>query len=397
MRVLFVAALPPERSSMVGRILPLAQEVHAAGHAVEILTLSGARRGPYTERRDVGGIRLRTVGPALRATDEIHPHPVRTFVRFLMGHTALARALATAKADVVILEKPQPQNTFPALSFAQRVSVPLVLDLDDLEAEASRLPALFRWAFARLESQAVEHAAVVTVASAALAEHVRALRPRVRMELVPTGARLPPTIPNAHLRERLGLPADAKVILYVGSLSIASGHRVDHLLDAFAKLAHTMPNVHLVLAGNGLDEQRLRATARSLPPAANIHFLGRFTPPSDFALAHDADLLVDPVDRSLTNQAKSSHRVLLALATGTPIVAGAVGIRPLMLPPALHVTCLYDPDDPDALRAALARGLHESVRDHFRLYTADRIHPWTWPVLGPRFVHLLQSVARSTS
>lgn len=397
MRVLFVSALPPERSSMVGRILPLAQEVRVAGrgHVVDILTLSGARRRPYVESREVEGVHIRTVGPALRATDDHHPNPVRALPRFLAGQAALTKALSTRKADVIILAKPQPQNTFPVLSWAEHTATPLVVDLDDRETEASRLPGPVRGAAGHLETQAVQQATAVTAATPALVEHAHALRPAARAEFLPTGIRIPATIPSARLRERLGLSPDAKIILYVGSLSMHSGHRVDALLEAFNELADAVPSAHLVLAGDGIDEQRLRA-ACSLPPVASrIHFLGRFAPPEDFALAHEANLLVDPVDRSLANEAKSSHRVLLALATGTPVVAGDVGVRPLFLPATLHKACLYDPDNPKALGAALAHGLHPTFRAQFRARTHGRIDQWTWPALGKQFVSLLESLIPS--
>lgn len=396
MRVLFVAALPPERSSIIGRILPLAREVRVAGHghAVEVLTLSGAHRGRYRERQEIDGVRLRTVGPALRATDDAHPNPLTVLPRFFQGQAALARALSTVKADVVVLAKPQPQNTFPVLSWAERTSVPLIVDLDDRETEASRLPTIVRSALAHLETQAIEHAAVVTAASPALVEYARSIRPTTRVEFLPTGLRIPATIPSAHLKERLNLPPDAAIILYVGSLSIASGHRVDALLEAFNASLEAAPTAHLVLAGDGIDAEPLRRQAESSPARDRIHFLGRFTPPWDFALAKEATLLVDPVDRSLTNEAKSSHRVLLALATGTPVVAGAVGIRPLFLPSALHTVCLYNPDTPGELRAALLRGLNAGLREQFREQSRDLIQQWTWDVLGKQFVQILESLKR---
>ncbi|MDP3685892.1 MAG: hypothetical protein Q8R32_03610, partial [bacterium] len=120
--------------------------------------------------------------------------------------------------------------------------------------------------------------------------------------------------------------------------------------------------------------------------------LGRFTPPEDIAIAREVDLLVDPVDRSLANEAKSSHRVLLALATGTPIIAGAVGIRTHLLPPTLHATCLYDPDNASALAPVLARGLEPHTKHQFRAQTRDLVDQWTWPVLGEQFVRLLESL-----
>lgn len=396
MHALFVTALPPERSSFVGRLLPLARALQSAGHATSILTLSGARMPPYQHAEDRGGVEIRAVGPNLRATETPAPTPPDTWSRLRAGRAALTQALAETAADVVILAKPQVQNTPPTLAFARARGVPLVLEVDDLEAEASRLPALARFYARMLERSAAHRAALITACSPFLVEHYRRLHPRARVEFLPTGISVPARVPPARLRERLGLPPEAKVILYLGSLSIASGHRVDLLIDAYAQLItrNSEHPVDLVLAGDGLDAGWLRGMARRSLAAERIHFLGRFEPPEDIALAREADLLADPVDATPTNEAKSSHRVLLALATGTPVVAGGVGIRALLLPPALREACLYHPSAPGALTAALRRGLDPALRREFREQTAGRIDQWTWETLGKRFVSLLEFLAR---
>lgn len=75
----------------------------------------------------------------------------------------------------------------------------------------------------------------------------------------------------ARLRQDLGIPATAPVILYASKLQ----HRkhADHLLDAFLRLRlRTLPrDAHLVLAGDGELLPRLRAMAKDVP---EVHFLG---------------------------------------------------------------------------------------------------------------------------
>lgn len=421
MRVVFVAALPPDRSSMVGRILPLARAVRAAGHEVVLYTLSGTdTRHQVTTPVDTW---FRTVGPNIRPTDDTAPSPFHSLLRWRSGMSGLRRALATEEPDVVVLTKPQLQNTAPALELAQRTGAPLVVDTDDLEAEASRLPWPFRAHAATLEARAARAASLITACSPYLVEYYRALvqqqtsevRERhtsevCRVEMLPTGIDVPAHVSPANLRQRLCLPADAKIILYVGSLSLASGHRVDTLIWAFVELVRSsVPDtegiasprpraglamtsqLHLVIAGSGLDETKLqRLTTLDSRLATRVHFLGRFSPPEDLALAHEADLLVDPVDSSPVSQAKSSHRLLLALATGTPIVAGAVGMRPFLLPTRLHDLCLYDAKDPHALPSALARGLASPMRTRFAETTRGCVQRYTWVTLGARFARLLE-------
>lgn len=382
---------------MVGRILPLAEELGAAGYIVDVLTLSGNEQPPFITETSYGRhVTLRTVGPSLRATRTAHAPLSHTAKRFFTGRAALRDALTQYSPRTVVLAKPQLQNTSPAISFAKERRVPLLLDLDDDEVRSSRIPALLRGYVAGLEARAIRAAAAVTAASPALVEHVREHRPDVNVTLFPTGIRIPSIIRHARLRERLGLSSDAKILLYIGSLSLSSGHRVDMLIDAFAHLAKSLPNAHLAIGGDGIDAGILQHHAQESGVAQRIHFLGRFTPPEDIALAREADLLVDPVDHSPANIAKSSHRILVALAAGTPVIAGNVGIRPMLLPPALHRLCLYDPDTPTALHDAIVRGLTGNLRLQFQQQTIGLIDQWTWPILRRTFVQILESITHST-
>lgn len=395
MNVLAITALPPERSSFVGRILPLMRALHGAGNRVEILTLSGAVHPPFTETiQDPHGVEIHVVGPNLRPTSVTTPTQRQTWQRYHAGRHALFRTLTDRRTDVVVLAKPQLQNTGPALAFATRTRTPLVLDADDLEPTASRFPPPLRWWMRRLDHQAARAATVITACSPFLVAHYRRLNPRARVVLLPTGIDLPTNIPPAHLRARLRLSPRVSIVLYVGSLSLSSGHRVDLLLNAWSRLSLDHGgNVHLVISGNGVDEEALRArVARDAALNSRVHFLGRFTPPEDIALAREADLLVDPVDHSLTVAAKSSHRTMLALATGTPIVTGAVGVQLVLLPPTLHALCFYDPARRDNLAEALSRGLAPSAKAAFQQGTHGALQQWRWDTLGKHFVALLETL-----
>lgn len=385
-------------------MLPLAAALAAAGHRVTALALSGRRNPPYEGMADQTGVAVRTVGPSLRATETNSPPVWTTVSRFLHGHWALRKALARTTADAVILAKPQVQNTGPAIQYARVTGVPLIVDTDDIEAYASRLPGPLRLYAAALERRAVRSAQLVTACSPFLAERAKRQNTLARVEFLPTGIHVPSHIPKRALRENLGLSPCARILLYVGSLSRPSGHRVDILLDAFHRVLETRPSdterhgpdIHLALAGDGIDLDLLRAHARSLPLiAGRVHFLGAFTPPEDIALAREADLLVDPVDTRMVNEAKSSHRMMLALVTGTPIVAGNVGIRPHLLPPDLHADCLYDPSSLTDFVRALTRALTPEFREEFRRGVSEGSDRWLWSTMGPAFVRLVEETVRA--
>ena len=96
------------------------------------------------------------------------------------------------------------------------------------------------------------------------------------------------------------------------------GKGVETLLDALPALLAAHPDAQLVIAGAGVDRERLEERARGLGVAAAVHFLG-FVPDSG-AVLRGADVFV------LSSWAESFPYVILdAMALGRPIVATDVG------------------------------------------------------------------------
>lgn len=385
MKALFVATLPPRSPTIIGRTLPLARAVEQHGHGVGIVTLGHNQDGAGDT-----GVPVRVVGPALRGPEAGRP-PLPTILRRLhAGARALADALAKERADVVVVVKPHPQNVWAA----RRASRPLILDADDDERWASRLSWMERAVMARIERHAARRATLVTACSPALVRRFAADLRAPRVELVPTGiASSRETASVLNLRARLGLDARAEILLYVGSIALASGHRVDHVLEAWETLADERPALHLAIAGDGIDTNRIRERAARKRHADRIHFLGRFSPPDAEGMARQATLLVDPADRSPAAEAKSSFRTLLALKTGVPVVAGDVGVRRMFLPPSIHRWALYEPGNRDALLAGLREGLTKRAREEFQRETSGLWNQWSWDRIGARFTALLEEIA----
>jgi glycosyltransferase involved in cell wall biosynthesis len=157
----------------------------------------------------------------------------------------------------------------------------------------------------------------------------------------------PPTQP---LRSRLGLPADARLLLFVGRL--APNKRVRVLIDALARLRDETPPVHAVIIGDGgnayaPERDRCREQAVRQAVANRMHFLGHVDERDLRDAYRDADVLVIP----------SVHEgfcipVIEALACGAPVVAA----RAAALPETVGSAGLtFTPDDADDLARTLSR------------------------------------------
>lgn len=232
-----------------------------------------------------------------------------------------------------------------------------------------------RRAWRLVERWAVPRADAVLTVSDALADVLAARLPLGRTL---TGARplvlenaAPPVDPAPDaprdLRARAGLPPTARVVLHTGALR--AGRGLDTLVDAVGALAARVPDVALVLLGDGdladtlADRgRRIGAEVRVVPPV----------PPSEVpAWAASADVAAVTLDgRSLNLRVSLPNKLFEAVAGGIPVVASDL--------PALRafVTAhgnglLVPPADPDALADALARVLTDAAL-HARLSDGAR-------------------------
>ena len=93
---------------------------------------------------------------------------------------------------------------------------------------------------------------------------------RQQYTVVPPGVRLPEPPPRAQARAELGIPADAKVVGFVGRLTAVK--RPDRLAEVFRLVAHVHPDARLFVAGEGELLGELRAALA--PVEGRVHFLG---------------------------------------------------------------------------------------------------------------------------
>ncbi|MFU8851391.1 glycosyltransferase family 4 protein [Micromonospora sp. SL1-18] len=130
-----------------------------------------------------------------------------------------------------------------------------------------------------------------------------------------------PTEPEPGLRTRLGLGDDDFVLMYAGNHGPAQ--RIDVVIEAMARLTD-LPDVHLVLVGDGVEKDALTTRAARIRPG-HVHFLDPVPPDRLAARMAAADLhLVSLADEPLFRITLPS-KVQSILACGQPVLACAPG------------------------------------------------------------------------
>ncbi len=127
---------------------------------------------------------------------------------------------------------------------------------------------------------------------------------------------LKPAIQAATMRDRLGIPRDARVLVSMGRLSPEKGFA--DLLYAFRIVSEKMDDAYLLIVGRGEEGQRLEALCSRLGLGERVRFLGEQSCVPDILRAADLFVLAS-IYEGLPNT------VLEAMQVGVPVVATAVG------------------------------------------------------------------------
>jgi glycosyltransferase involved in cell wall biosynthesis len=201
---------------------------------------------------------------------------------------------------------------------------------------AYRVPRrLVRWAAAR--------AAGVVAVSEALRERLIDLGvPAGRVQVLRNGVDLALFAPQnrAVARRELGLDAAGRLVLSVGWLIPRKGH------DLAIRAAAAMPEVTLLIVGEGPEANTLKCLAEQLGSSDRVRFLGSMPQERLARVYSAADVLL------LASSREGLPNVVLeALACGTPVVATAVWGTPEVVAP--QAGRLVRERTPEAIAGAL--------------------------------------------
>jgi glycosyltransferase involved in cell wall biosynthesis len=275
-------------------ILRLGRTLAGSGMAATVVTRRGDARWAAEEAID--GIRVVRVGPAGASRPG----------KYAMVPAALAAVRRLRDRYDVLVVRGTRVLGLPALLAARALGKGVVLQAEingEMTGEVYTWGTAFdrgwtrRAIFAGVAARNVwlrDGDAFVAMSRAIRDEFLGAGVPPQKVALIPHGvdtARFRPATPDERLalRQRLGLPADGRIIIYTGRLLRGKG--LEDLITAFRLIAAAEPSAHLVIVGSGEGhlsvEPALHAATQAEPLAARVTFAGRVDAVEDWLRASD--------------------------------------------------------------------------------------------------------------
>ncbi len=385
MRVLFVSDVYfPRVNGVSTSIQTFRRELAALGHETRLV----APAYPGAHPDEPGILRIPARGVPLDPEDRAMrwPHLGRVH-----------RALAGERFDLVHIHTPFFAH-YAGLSLARRWDVPAVATYHTLFEEylshyVKLVPRGVMRALARRFSRAQCNALdAVAVPSIAMRDTLARYGVAAPVAIVPTGIRLTEFSggDGSRFRSRHGIDPGRPVALFVGR--VAFEKNIDFLLRMLVRVRRDLPDVLLVICGEGPAARPLARLARELGLGDSVRFVGyldRATQLLDCYRA--ADVFV------FASRTETQGLVLLeAMTLGVPVVATAVmGTRDILGP---GKGALVPDDDEQDFAAAVVTVLRDAtVRARLGEEAAEYAKTWTAPATARRLEAFYRGVLERAS
>lgn len=329
------------------------------GHDVRVVASSvsytSGQRGPWLDRFREKQVR--------RSLTIAHPGGgkrarLASMAGFAVSGTVSALMHPLWRPDVVLASSPMLTAAIPGLFGASAFGVPFVFEVRDLWPESAVTTGVVP-----RDSPLVRAAQGLEEAACELADHIVALTPGIRDDLVRRGlveeARTS-VIPNGvdlgrtsdqgreELRRELGW-SEHFIALYCGAHGIAND--LGQVLDAAEHLGKRR-DVRFVLVGDGPARSALRSEARRRR-LDNVSFLDAVDPDRAFELVRAADAGLVVLQDNPTFRTVYPNKMFDAMAAELPVVTNVDGVARVLVQRE-EAGVFVPPNDGESLARAVA-------------------------------------------
>lgn len=406
MRILFLSHyFPPEVNAPATRTYEHCREWVKSGHDVHVVTCvpshprgipsQGYKRGWYLrEERD--GIHVHRVWTYLAANKGV----IRRSLNYLsFMPSAVFRALRLGAFDVIIATSPQFFCAVAGAVAGALSKTPWIFELRDLWPESVAAVGAIRQQFIvrmleRLELALYRRATRVVCLTRSFADNLAGRGvPWAKLDVIPNGM-IPGSFhepDEARVRRDLGLPADATLFSYVGTVGMA--HGLETILEAARRLRPGHPNVRFLVVGDGADRDEIEAHTRR-DGIDTVTFTGLVTHERALELLRASDVSLVLLRKSPLFRTVLPSKLFEAMAAGRPVILGVEGeARALLLRARGGIP--VEPENADALAAAIVKlagddRLRRELGEAGRAFIEREYDRRAW---AARYLSLLNDVA----
>ncbi|MDW3094144.1 MAG: glycosyltransferase family 4 protein [Gammaproteobacteria bacterium] len=228
------------------------------------------------------------------------------------------------KPDVVHIIAPMPFKVLSQLGKLRAMGVKLVYShtIAKKYSENILLEKIQKWKVRKIN----QHYHSIIVQSASMKETLLKDNSKANIRIILNGVDTDKFCPleneqdKQNLRNKLGLPIDAKLITLVGAVHPRKG--TDLLVEAWSVLVRKFQDMHLIIIGPRYDQSRkelkqfkdaMEQMIKSSASESNIHFLGQVDNVNEYLQI--SDLFVFPSKRE-----GMPNAVLEAMSTGVAVI-----------------------------------------------------------------------------
>jgi len=310
--LIFAAYFYPHVGGYEKIVYELSRRLVQRGYEIDILTCNTERALAYEELDGIHIYRL----PCWNALNSLYPIPKPCPTSF-----KIVRRLLRKNHDVINTQTRFFITSFLGLIFAKLKRIPLV------HTEHGARHSIVPNKVIDLISRAYDHSIGALIVKSArrnigvseaaceFLKHLGAANAQVIYNGIDTSIF---KREDTNYRQKLGISNNAVVITFVGRLIYAKG--VQDLISAFSKIKDTVPEVKLLIVGDGPYRAELEKLAYQTDCAGSILFLGQRNQDEVIDVLSATDIFVNP-----SYSEGLGISVMEAASIGLPIIATDVG------------------------------------------------------------------------
>ncbi|MDE0012064.1 MAG: glycosyltransferase [Candidatus Poribacteria bacterium] len=207
--------------------------------------------------------------------------------------------------------------------------------------------------------------------------------PKEKRRLIPNGSHpclfpAPPSSQLNALRQQMSIPEGDLIVFALGRIVLKKGF--DILIQAFLFVKEKVPNVTLIIGGDGTDLERLKTLAKDLGVSDRVRFPGTISRADVPTYFHLCDIFSLPAIFDPKGNVDGCPNVILeAMACGKPVVASGISGIPVVVKDAAIGILVEEKNITQLAEALVTLLTDEAKREQFGRAGQQRIlNELTW-------------------